>query len=143
MALFGVSGGATVLFADALGDPLLSSREKGNRAVLVFASDLYGEYTGDFFTRAETAGVFRERLDSLFAESPLEVSVFEDGRRIDFFMRSESLSAPRLILSAPGIGESGADFRETGTGLWTARLFPSRKGEYTASIMDRGSRLSQ
>jgi Mg-chelatase subunit ChlD len=143
MALFSADEGATVLFADKLGDPLLASREFGNRAVLLFASDLYGAYTGDFFSRAETAGVFRERLDSLFADSPLEVSILEGGRGIDFFLRSGSLSAPRLALSSPDGGWTEAGFRKTGPGTWAARLYPARKGGYTASISDRGSRLSQ
>lgn len=142
MAVYTAAEPATVLFADRLGDPLLASREYSNRAVLVFASDLYGGYTKPFFDRREAASVFRDRLDALFAERPLEVSVLEGGRSLSVLVRSDALAEPRLLLTAPGRAGSEVGFKRSGPSSWKASLALAHDGPVSASIVDRGTSLA-
>ncbi len=139
MALFSASERATVLFADALGDPLFASRENSNRAVLIFTSDLYGNYSRDFFANPDAVGVVRDRLDALFAEKPVEISVLEGLAGLSVILRSDALASPSLSLSAPGRETLDVDFSRSGPALWSAKLSPAHSGRYTAHVSDRGS----
>jgi hypothetical protein len=142
MSLYSSAAGSTVLLTDAVGDPLLASRERANRAVVLFASDLYGSYTADFFARPAAAGVFRDRLDALFAEKPLEVSVLEGARGLHIALRSGELVSPSILLTAPGHVPVEAALTAGPPGSWSVRVLPPARGRYTASILDRGSSLA-
>jgi len=139
MALYSAEGGATVVLTDAVGDPLLSSMERRNRAVLLFASDLHGTYTEGFFSKPLAAGIFKDRLDALFSEKPLEVSLIEGRRGVHVGLRSDSLVRPSLLLTAPGHVPVEAEFERRGEGDWETRIVPPARGLYAASIIDRGS----
>lgn len=139
MSLYSAASGATVVLTDAVGDPLLASMERMNRAVLLFASDLHGTYTSGFFSKPLAAGIFKDRLDALFSERPLEVSLLEGRRGVHIGLRSDSLVRPSLLLSAPGHASIEAEFVRRGQGDWDARIVPPARGRYTASIIDRGS----
>lgn len=139
MSLYSAAANATVILTDAVGDPVLASMERRNRAVLVFASDLHGTYTSDFFSRPLAAGIFKDRLDALFSEKPLEVSFIEGRRGVHVGLRSDSLVRPSLLLTAPGHVPVEAGFERRGEGDWVARIVPPAKGLYAASIIDRGS----
>jgi len=142
MALYSAAAGATVVLTDAVGDPLLASMERRNRAALLFASDLHGTYTEGFFSKPLAAGIFKDRLDALFSEKPLEVSLFEGRRGVHVGLRSDSLVRPSLLLTAPGHVPVEADFERRGEGDWEARIVPPAKGLYAASIIDRGSGIA-
>lgn len=139
MSLYSASAGATVVLTDSLGDPLLASMERRNRAILLFASDLHGTYTSDFFSRPVAASIFKDRLDALFSEKPLEVSLLEGRRGVHVGLRSDSLVRPSLLLTAQGHVPVEAEFVRQGQGDWEARIVPPAPGRYAASIIDRGS----
>lgn len=142
MSLLTARKAMTVLLANAMGDPLLSSRDLGNRAILVFASDLHGSYTRDFFRNPSASGILKDRLDALFAEEPLEVSLLEGGRGIHIHLASSSLVAPSLVLSADGQSPLEFPLASSGPGSWDSRLVLPRKGPWKAAISDRGSSLA-
>jgi hypothetical protein len=110
--------------------------------VILFASDLYGTYTADFFDRAITAGTFKERLDGLFSEKPAEISVAETARGLTIIASSDRLVAPRLFLSREGTAPCEAEFRKSSPGAWAAEIAPPYHGEWSASILDRGSSVA-
>lgn len=139
MSLYSTAPGATVVLTDAVGDPLLASRERKNRAVLLFASDLHGTYTSEFFSKPLAAGIFKDRLDTLFSERPLEVSLLEGRRGVHVGLRSDCLVRPALLVTAPGHVPIEVEFRKSGEGNWETRVVPPAPGRYTASILDRGS----
>jgi hypothetical protein len=141
MAQYAPSPSASVIFTNDLGDPLLASREFGNRAVLLFASDLYGTYTADFFSSPSAAGAFRDRLDLLFAEKPLELRIAETGRGLNVIARSDLLVEPRLLLSREEGGRIEAPFERRGR-IWSAEIAPPHLGPWKASIVDRGSAVA-
>lgn len=142
MSLLTARKAMTVLLANALGDPLLSSRDLGNRAILVFASDLHGSYTRDFFRNPSASGILKDRLDALFAEEPLEVSLLEGGRGIHIHLASSSLVAPALVLSADGLDPLDFPLAPSGPGTWDSRLVLPRKGPWKAAIADLGTSLA-
>lgn len=142
MAQYTASPAAEVLLASELGDPLLASREFGNRAVLLFASDLYGSYTAGLFASREAAGILKARLDALFAELPAEVSVTEASRGLVLTIKSDRLASPRLLLSREGGEALELPFRRVGASTWAAEASPPRAGRWNASVLDRGSSLS-
>lgn len=142
MAQYAAAEPATVLFSNELGDPLFASREQGNRAVMLFASDLYGTYTSDFFARPEAAGAIKDRLDALFADRPLEASVVETGASVSVSVTSDFLAAPRLLLTAAGEAPLELAFVRSGPGSWSAEAVPPRAGRWNAAVLDRGSSLA-
>ena len=142
MAQYSAAEPATVLFSNELGDPLFASREQGNRAVMLFASDLYGTYTSDFFARPEAAGAVKDRLDALFADRPLEASVAETGASVSVSVTSDFLASPRLLLTSAGEMALELPFHRAGPGSWSAEAVPPRAGRWTAAILDRGSSLA-
>ncbi len=131
---------ASVVFTNDLGDPLLASREYGNRAVILFASDLYGTYTRDFFASAGAA--FKDRLDALFSEKPARIGVAESAEGLEVIARSDRLAAPRLLLSRAGSGSLDLAFRRRGSGAWAAEAQLPERGEWSASILDRGGTVA-
>ncbi|MDP3179117.1 MAG: VWA domain-containing protein, partial [Spirochaetaceae bacterium] len=139
MAQYAALPAASVVFANALGDPLLASAESGNRAVILFASDLHGTYTADFLASPLGAGTFKDRLDALFTERPLEVSISETARGTTILLRSEELTAPRALLSRDGRSTREAAFRKVGTASWTAEAALPDTGAWNASIVDKGA----
>jgi hypothetical protein len=142
MAQYTATPAAEVILANDLGDPLLASRQAGNRAVLLFTSDIYGSYTQDLFASREAAGAFRDRLDALFAERPAQASVTETARGIAVLVRGDRLVAPRLLLSRAGNLPIEAAFRKVGAASWSAELSPHASGRWNATILDRGSSLA-
>ena len=142
MAQYTPTPTASVLFTNDVGDPLLASREQGNRAVLFFGSDLYGSYTSDFFSAPPTAGAFKDRLDALFAQRPAQMRVVETARGISVLARSDNLAAPVLLLSRTGMSALEAPFRRVSPEGWAAELVPPVHGLWNASILDRGGSLA-
>jgi hypothetical protein len=142
MAQYTPTPTASVLFANEVGDPLLAGQEQGNRAVLFFGSDLYGTYTSEFFSAQTAAGVFKDRLDALFARRPAQVRVVETGRGISVLARSDNLVEPVLLLSKEGAVPLETPFRRINTEGWTAELVPPMHGLWSASILDRGGSLA-
>ncbi|HWQ09284.1 MAG TPA: vWA domain-containing protein, partial [Holophaga sp.] len=133
---------ASVLFADKAGDPLLASREQGNRAVLLFASDLHGGYTGEFFASREAVGAFKDRLDALFARRPVQVRVVQTARGISVLVRSDDLVAPALLLSRAGAPPVTCPFRRMDPGGWVAEAVLPFQGIWNAAILERGGSLA-
>ena len=133
---------ASVLFADEAGDPLLASREQGNRAVLLFASDLYGTYTADFLASREAAGAFKDRLDALFARRPVQARVVQTGRGLSVLVQSDQLVAPCLLLSRAGAPPMELPFRRSGPEGWVAEAVPPFQGIWHATILERGGSLA-
>ena len=129
---------ASVIFTNELGDPLFATRELGNRAVLLFASDIHGTYTADFFSRSATAGAFKDRLDALFAEKPARIRVVETAAGLSIVARSDAFLEPRLLLSRAGSPTLDAAFRRTNPETWAAEVVPPFRGQWNASIADRG-----
>ena len=133
---------ASVLFSDPEGDPLLAEREQGNRAVLLFTSDLYGGYTAGFFASPLAAGAFKDRLDALFARRPAKVRVVETARGVTVLARSDSLVAPVLLLSKEGRPPLEAPFRRNSPSGWAAETVLPFTGLWHATILDRGGSLA-
>lgn len=142
MAQYTPRATASVIFTNDLGDPLFAGMDQGNRATLLFTSDLYGSYTSDFFSRPAAVGGFKDRLDALFAEKPAQIRVVEDARGITVLARSDGLTEPRLLLSRAGSPPLEADFRRAGPELWSVALAPPFRGEWRATLLDRGSSLA-
>ncbi len=142
MAQYAASEPATVLFANEFGDPLFASREYGNRAIMLFASDLYGGYTADFFASVDAAGAIKDRLDALFAEKPLEVSVSENARGPFVLVTSDALVAPRILITREGESPRERSFDRAGAGAWAARIALPNAGRYHAAVIDRGSAIA-
>jgi len=142
MAQYAPAEPATVLFANELGDPLFASREYGNRAVIVFASDLYGTYTRQFFENARAAGAVKDRLDELFTEKPLEVSVNQGARGATVLIRSAVLVSPTLLLENGQGLKTETAFKRAGSKLWSAEVSPPALGRFRAAVVDRGSAVS-
>ncbi|HTX71448.1 MAG TPA: VWA domain-containing protein [Rectinemataceae bacterium] len=138
MAQYAPGPTASVIFTNALGDPLFASQELGNRAVLLFASDLHGAYTAPFFNARASAGVFKDRLDALFADKPARIRVVETSSGIEVVARSDSLLDAHIVLSRPGGPTVDEPFRRSSPETWTARLVPPFRGTWNASITDRG-----
>jgi len=142
MAQYTPTSTASVLFTNEVGDPLLASREQGNRAVLFFGSDLYGTYTSDFFATPAAAGAFKDRLDALFAKTPAQVRIVETARGLSVLVRSDSLVAPVLLLSQAGASPLTTPFHRTDPGGWVAEVVPPFHGLWHATIQDRGGSLA-
>jgi len=142
MAQYTATPTAEVMLSDDLGDPLFATRESGNRAVLLFASDLYGTYTSELFASREASGAIRDRLDALFADRPSQASVTETARGLVVSVRSDRLAAPRLLLSRAGSPPLEAAFHRAGASTWAVEVAPPAKGRWSASILDRGSSLA-
>jgi len=142
MAQYTPTPTASVLFASDVGDPLLASREAGNRAVLFFGSDLYGAYTAEFLSSPASAGAFKDRLDALFARRPAQLRVVETARGLTVLARSDTLVAPTLLLSRPDATPLETPFRRTGSEGWSAEVVPPHRGRWNATILDRGGSLA-
>jgi len=142
MAQYTATPTAEVLLSNELGDPLFATREAGNRAVLLFASDIYGTYTSALFASHEAAGIVRDRLDALFAEHPARVSVTEAERGLVLYLKSDRLAAPRLLLSRAGETAIEVPFRRVGASGWAAEAAPPATGRWNASVLDRGAALA-
>ena len=142
MAQYAPAPEAAVLLMNELGDPLLASRESGNRAILLFTSDLYGAYTAGFFSSREAVGAFKDRLDALIADRPAEISVTESARGILLSLRSDSLVEPRVLLSRAGSEPIELSFRRSGDRDWAAETVLPYSGEWSAKLLDRGSSLA-
>lgn len=141
MAQYTPTPASSGLFSNGLGDPLLVEKEQGNRAVLFFGSDLYGTYTSQFFA-SPAAGIFKDRLDALFARRPARIRVVETARGISVLARSDSPVAPALLLSREGCEPLEAPFRRNGTDGWIAEVVPPNHGLWHAEILDRGGSLA-
>jgi len=142
MGQYAAKPGATTYFTNAYGDPLLSAFEAGNRAVLLFASDLHGAYTADFFGKPSVIAALRDRLDLLFPDKPPEISVFETARETRVYLRSPALASPLLRVSRDGAEAGETAFHSLGEGLWEARARSAETGLGHALLVDRGSALA-
>ena len=144
MALLTARDPSTVLFSNELGDPLLVSREYRNRAVVVFASDLYGGYTDDFFRSPRAVSQVKRRLDSLLAEERVAASVMEHSGGVEIILRSPWLVSPSARVLGPDQRTAWeGPFRRAAPGTFSAALPLSVRGTYTAVLSDRGAAFSR
>lgn len=144
MALLSPRNPSTVLLANELGDPLLASREYRNRGVVVFASDLYGAYTAEFFRTPRAVSFLKRRLDSLMAEEAVSVSVHEHSGGLELVLRSPWLAAPELRVLYPDRRTAWeGPLRRTAPGMFGASLPLSVRGAYTAVLSDRGAAFAR
>ncbi len=144
MALLTPRDPSTVLLANELGDPLLASREYRNRGVVVFASDLYGAYTSDFFRSPGAVSYLKRRLDALLAEESVPVSVHEHAGGVELVLRSPWLVSPevRVLYADRRVAREGP-LRRTAPGVFGAALPLSERGLYTAVLSDRGAAFAR
>jgi len=142
MAQYATKPGASVLYADEVGDPLFSELESGRRAAMLFASDLHGGYTKDFFARPSVVATLRERFDSLFAERPHDIAVLETARESRVTLRSDVLVAPRLEVSRAGKATRDTAFERRDGETWEASVMLPDFGRWRATLVDRGTGLA-
>lgn len=144
MALLTPRDPSTVLLANELGDPLLASREYRNRGVVVFASDLYGAYTADFFRSPGAVSYLKRRLDALLAEESVPVSVHEHAGGVELVLRSPWLVAPeaRVLYADRRVAWEGP-LKRTAPGVYGAALPLSERGSYTVVLSDRGAAFAR
>ena len=142
MAQYATKAGASVLYANEVGDPLLSELESGRRAVMLFASDLHGGFTKDFFAKPSVVATMRERLDSLFADRPRDIAVLETSRESRVTFKSDSLVAPALLVSRAGSRPLNFAFSRRDGETWEASVVLPSLGRWRASLVDRGTGLA-
>lgn len=144
MALLTPRDPSTVLLANELGDPLLASREFRNRGVVVFASDLYGAYTADFFRSPRAVSYLKRRLDALMAEESVSASVHEHSGGVELVLRSPWLVSPEVrVLHGDGRIAWEGPLRRGAPGVFGASLALSERGSYTAVFSDRGAAFAR
>ncbi|HUX41263.1 MAG TPA: VWA domain-containing protein [Rectinemataceae bacterium] len=142
MAQYALKAGSSVLFANELGDPLLAETESGNRAVMLFASDIHGGFTGDFFANPSVVSTMRARLDSLFSEPPRDIAVLETGSAATLSLASDALIAPLLELSQVGQTTEKFAFKRPEGQTWGLALSLPSLGTWRATLVDRGTGLA-
>ncbi|MCX7023955.1 MAG: VWA domain-containing protein [Spirochaetes bacterium] len=136
MSRFAPRDSTSVLFADELGDPFFISREFGERACLLLASDQYGTYTKEFFRSESAVSVLKKRLDTLFADRPVDVGVTLHARGATITLRGESLVAPSVTVASPGGESREAEVRSPVNGAFAADIDSS--GSFEIVVSDRG-----
>lgn len=144
MALLTPRSPSSVLLANELGDPLLASREYRNRAVVVFASDLYGGYTEQFFQSPRAAAALKSRLDALLSEERVSASITEHGGGVELVLQSAWLVSPSVrAVSADNRLAWEGPLHPTAPGVFGASLPLTTRGRYTAVLSDRGAVFSR
>lgn len=141
MTQYTASREAIVLFSNDLGDPFFASKESGGRAVLFFASDLYGAWSSGFFASPPALRGFVDRIDPLVSRTQAEMEIIEFRGAAEAVLRSDSLAAPRISLTKAGSKELSADFVEASPGIWKTVLRPSEAGKWRLSLSDSGRGL--
>ncbi|HUX37507.1 MAG TPA: VWA domain-containing protein, partial [Rectinemataceae bacterium] len=142
MAQYAIRQGASTLYSNEVGDPLFAELDSGRRAIMLFASDLHGGFTGDFFANPSVAATLRDRLDSLFADRPRDIAVLETGREARVTLRSDALVAPSLELSRPGTGTRRLAFSRRDGETWEASVVLPDFYRWRATLEDRGTGLA-
>lgn len=142
MAQYAPKAGASVLYANDVGDPLLAERDSGRRAVMLFASDLHGGFTRDFFAKPSVVATLRDRLDSLFTERPRDIAILETAREDRVVFSGGSLVAPSLEVSDAGKSPIDFPFVRRDGETWQASVVLPSPGLWRASLMDRGTSLA-
>jgi hypothetical protein len=139
MARFSSREGAVVAFASDAGDPLLSSRELAGRAVLAFASDIYGNYSKDFFGDALAIGSFGAILGPLVRKADIAFTLSESADALHVFLRGDALVAPSLIVSDEEGLVIERGFSRVARDYWSLSVSLPKDRLYAAALRDSGA----
>ncbi len=139
MSLYAPKNERSVLYRNQFEDPLFLLEKRNKQLILMLLSDIYGYYTGDFFSKKSVLRTLNTTLDSILSESSIKLRLGEASRHLSFTLAGERLIRPRIAvyynnrLIMESVLTAGA-FNTFST------LMPlPYKGEYTALIYCSGS----
>lgn len=135
MSLFTPKPEKPIMYRNQLDDPLLMIERRDQQMVMLFLSDLYGTYTGDFFSNPEVARSFRTILDTVLRRHQITMRIAEASGRMSITLSGRDLVEPKIDVyrdnrvAVQRSMESGifqtyhAEFPATRSGLYTAVLY--------------------
>ncbi|MBA7689142.1 hypothetical protein ES703_97643 [subsurface metagenome] len=143
MSIFAPKRDRFIFYRNQYEDPLLLMEKRDKQLILMFLSDIYGYYTGDFFSKKSVQNTFNTIFHSILVQESVNFRIGETCGTMAFTLAGERLLRPSLAVYADNRLIVETQLTPGSFNSYNAVIQIPDRGEYTAILSDRGSPISR